>query len=190
MRYWGCHRCSWAEEVAVWFCSEFVREGLLHKTAVLVKIFWFTNSKKSVLGKCHPLFMLGRWGYLPLAAVGDMGLVQPGCSSAWIEAAGRPKGPQHLLHFHQQQSSELDLVLQQPKARLLPTIVMAIMGTDIDSVLPLSPQILAAYVIPEQRFFFPTRSWISPWQPHTLSHIQDPSWAAVTYAHSPSRVTV
>lgn len=41
--------------------------------------------------------------------------------------------------------------------------------TEIHSVLPLSPQILAAYVIPEQKFSLPIRSWISPWQPHTWS---------------------
>lgn len=84
------------------------------KIAVLVKIFFSTNSKKSILGQYHPIFMLGRWGYLPLAAVGDTAQVQPGCSSAWIEAAlSSAETPlkvpgifdqkdESLLYFHQQ----------------------------------------------------------------------------------------
>lgn len=171
MRCWECHRHSRAAEVAVLFYSEFVHEGLLHKTAALGKIFWFTNSKNSVLGKYHQIFMLRRWGHLPLAAVGDTGLVQPGCSSAWIEAAfSSAETPlkEHRIFDQKDQSTCCIFisVLQQPKARLLPT---AVMGTEIHSALPLSTQILAAYVIPEQIFSFPIRSWISPWQPHTLS---------------------
>lgn len=70
--------------------------------------------------------------------------------------------------FTSKKSNEPDLVFQQPKARFLPTTVLVIMTTEIHSVLPLSPQILA-HVIPEQRFSFPIGRQISPRQPHTLS---------------------
>lgn len=117
---------------------EFVHKGLLHKIPVLVKIFWATNSQKSMVGKYHYTFTLGRQGYLSLAAVGDSaGSAWPflsmnrGCfhisrnhrQSTWSLL---PKGPQHLLRFHQGQSYELDLVLQQPKVRLLPTTITSI----------------------------------------------------------------
>lgn len=51
--------------------------------------------------------MLGRWGYLPLAAVGDTVLVQPGCSPAWTEDPSSSAGTTLKVHrvFHQKDHS-------------------------------------------------------------------------------------
>lgn len=66
-----------------------------------------------------------------------------------------PKGPQHS---HQGQSYELDMVLQQPKVRLLPTTITSITWVPNSTQTPRLESSDSSYAIPEQRFSFPTRS--------------------------------
>lgn len=77
------------------------------------------------------------------------------------------KGPRHLLHFHQGQSYELDMVFHQPKVRLLPTTITAIRPITWVPNSTETPSLEfsdSSYAILEQRFSFPARSWISLWQ--------------------------
>lgn len=174
-RCWECHRHSWAAEGAVLFCSEFVREELLQKISCFGANFLFHIEQKECPRRGSSHFYSGK---MKVSAISCCRRHRAGSACLFLSRNRScclicrtlpqstwtlwPKGPEHLLHFHQQKSNELGT----------PTAKGQASPHNCPSHRGYWNPLGSSFESPDSSCLwlsFPISSWISPWWPHTLS---------------------